>query len=501
MPLFFILNNLYFFLDILGALVFLIVAWLAFDAFLLRKNLLTSSRVMGFVFLSVWQIIHALHSPSDILNLGAYAFCFAGIAFILFNAIKESAVERPEFKAVLLLPSLAVLKQPFDIAIAIGFFAVALISFLQYRRELKKSLLPFWIAFLFLGLGALVSIFYTTDSLNAVWAIGHLLKLIGFFALAAWVWSYLQLRIREELLLIFISFALLMAVMVSLTFSTILLGRVEAQTKESLLTDARVLNLAILRLQEEALAKARLLASRDDIRKNLEENNFAELEVLSSRLLQEEKLGFLIVLDKEGYVVLRAHALTKKEDNLSNERAVVKALGGESFVTIEASPVEKFSIRAASPIMKNGEIMGVIVTGFPLDNVLADSIKKITGLEMSIFENNIRVATTVFNPDGKTRSVGIKQTDSLVTQAVLEESKDITLSTIILSRPFLASYLPVRNADGQVVGMMSASKSQQEILETANATNRLTLIIVIVIMLALILPIYFITRRLGEEVA
>jgi len=151
--------------------------------------------------------------------------------------------------------------------------------------------------------------------------------------------------------------------------------------------------------------------------------------------------------------------------------------------------------------MKKEELMGAIVTGFPLDNVLADSIKKITGLETSIFEKNVRVSTTAFNPDGKTRSIGIKQTDNLVTQTVLEEGKDITLSTTILSRPFIASYLPIKNADAQIVGMISAAKPQQEILETANATNQLTLIIVIIIMLVLILPIYFITRRLGEEVA
>jgi len=277
MPLFFLLNNIHFSLEILGALVFLIVAWLAFDAFIIRRDFLTVSRV----------------------------------------------------KAVFLLPALTALRQPFNIVATIGFSLITFISFRQYKREFKKSLLPFWIAFLFLTLGSLTSVFYTSDSLSTVWIIGHLLELVGFFALASWVWSYLQLRIREELLLIFISFALLMAVMVSLTFSTILISRMETQTKDNLLTDARVLDLAILKLQEEALAKAKLLATRTDIKELLKENNFIELEKLSNNLLQEEKLGFLIILDKEGYVVLRAHALTKKDDNLSNERAVEKALAGE----------------------------------------------------------------------------------------------------------------------------------------------------------------------------
>lgn len=500
MPLFFLLNNLHFSIEILGALVFLIVAWLAFDSFLIRRDFLTISRVIGFVFLAFWQIIHAIQFPSDLLNLVGYVIYFLGLAFVLLNIALESRVKRPEFKTIFFLPSLTALLQPFNALATIALFLIAFVAFRQYKQEFKKTLLPFWLGFLFLALGASFSVFYTLESLNAIWIIGHLFQLAGFFALGFWVWSYLQLRIREELLLIFISFALLMAVIVSLTFSTILIRRIDTQTKDSLLTDAKVLDLAIFRLEEEALAKTKLLANRVDIKEALEKKDFVKLEGVSNRLLQEEKLGFLIILDKEGYVILRAHALTKKYDNLSNERAVEEAIEGKSIVTIESSPVEKFSIRATSPITISQKIEGVIVAGFQLDNALADSIKKITGLEISIFEGNVRVATTALNPDGKTRSIGIKQTDSQVIQAVLEKGKDITLSTMILSRPFLASYLPIKNADGQVVGMISAAQSQREILETANTTNRLTLIVVMIIMLILVMPIYFLTKRFSEEI-
>lgn len=501
MPLFFLFNNLHFSLEILGGLVFLIMAWLAFDAFLIRKDFTTISRVIGFLFLAFWQVIHALYFPSEILNLLGYGAYFLGIFFILLNLLKESSVERPEFKAILLLPALKVLRGPFNIGLTIGLFLISLVAFRQYKRELKKSLLPFWLGFLFLTLAAAISIFYQPDSLGLLWLAGHLFQLIGFLALAKWVWSYLQLRIREELLLIFISFALLMAVIVSLTFSTILIKRMEAQTKVNLLTNARVLDLAILSLKEEALAKSKFLASQAALKKSLEENNFAELERLANQFLVEERLGFLIILDKEGRVILRAHALTKKDDNLSGERAVKMALEGKDFVTIESSPVEKFSIRAASPIRKEEEILAVIVVGFPLDNALSDSIKRITGLEMSIFEAEVQVATTALNPDGRTRSVGLKQTDPRVTEGVLIGGKEITLNTVILSRPFLASYLPIKNAEGENIGMISASQAQEEIWETASATNRLTLIIVIIIMISLVLPIYFLSQRLSEEMA
>jgi len=499
---FFLLHNLHFALEFLGAIAFLVVAWLAFDAFLIRRDFLTSTRGIGFSLLAGWQVIHAFAFPSDLILYLGYAFFFGGVLFIILNILLEAPSPRPEFKAILVLPAASPLFLNLNNGVvAAGLLLITLLSYRQYRRELKKSLGPFVIGFLFLSLGALTSLLYTPESQNIFWIIGHLFQLLGFFALGRWVWSYLRLRIREELLIIFTSFTLLMAVVVSLTFSSILVSRIEAQTKDNLLTDVKVLELTILSLQEEALAKTRLFGSMDDVREALENNDFAALEELSNNFLQEEQLGFLTVADEEGFVLLRAHALTQKDDNLSSETAVAKALEGDSFVTIETSPVEQFSIRAASPIMKDGEVQGVVIGGFPLDNVLADSIRKITGLEMSIFQANTRVATTALNPDGKTRSTGIQQTDPRVTEAVLEQGNDVTLSTTIFSRPFLAAYLPLKNAEGQIVGMISAAKAQQEIVETANATNRLTLLAVVVLMLLLITPIYFITKRLSEEIA
>jgi len=352
---------------------------------------------------------------------------------------------------------------------------------------------------LFLSLGAIISIFYKPDSLGLIWFIGHFFELAGFFAIAKWVWSYLELRVREEMLLIFVSVIFFMAVVVSLVFSSILINQIEVTTKNNLLINTKVMDLAVLRLQGEAKAKVNLLANRADLTQALVDNNFAALEKITTQLLENEKLGFLIVLDKNGEVILRAHALTKKEDNLSNERAVSGALTGETIVSIESSPAEKFSIRAASPLVYKNKIAGVLVGGFQLDNAFVDSIKKITGLDVSIFDGKIRTATTIFNPDRRTRSIGVEEVNEKVLESVLLKKESINLSTSILSRPYLASYLPLTDSDNNVVGMISAVKAQQEILDTLTQINRLTLITVLIIMLVLVMPIYLVTKRLTQE--
>ncbi|MBI4837282.1 MAG: cache domain-containing protein [Candidatus Portnoybacteria bacterium] len=496
---FFLLNNLHFGLELLGALVFLTVAWLLFDAYFIRREKAVMLRAIGFAVLSLWQIIHSFNISGDLASYIAFTVCFLGLLIIIISFLLEA---KPlGIKAIIILPAFATFLIPLNTLVFIGLSAIAFLSYRRYKTEFNRTLIPFWAGFLLLSIAAFFSIFYRHGSTNFIWIIGHIFEIGGFLTLAWWIWQYLRMRLKESIILVFVATTFFMAVVVTLAFSTIFLVNIESTTKSNLLTNAKVLDFAILRLKEESLAKARFIVGQNDIKDALTKNNFLDLEQAASNYLEKEHLGFLVVVDGNADVILRAHALTQKEDNVSGERAVGEALKGNSFATIEASPAEKFSIRASAPVIIDGKIKGAIITGFPLDNAMVDGIKKITGLEMSVFEDETRVATTVLNPDGRTRSVGIKEADSEVKDSILKKGEPVTLRVEFLSRPFLASYLPMRDADEKIVGMISAAKPQQEILEIANATNRLTFITVALIMLILIAPITSITKSLiGEAI-
>ena len=500
MSLFFILNNLHFAIEVLGALAFIVVAWLALDAYFLRRDFLTASRFAGFAFLAAWQIIHAFNINSDPLTYFGVILYILGLVLVLLNLILERPVGRPKFEAILILPAISVAMFYNGIAASLLYLAITFMAYQQYKHELKKSLRAFLASFSLLSLGAVASIFYGTDSLGILWIMGHLFEIAGFGALILWVWQYLQLRIKEEMVLIFASAALMISIVVTMAFSIILVSQIEEATRANLLTNAKVLDLYISRLKEEALAKTRFVAETSEMENLLTKRDFRRLNVLAEKYLEDEKLEFLILLDKNGEVILRAHALSQREDNLSGEAAVKAALAGENFVTIESSPAEKFSIRAASPLRSKNRVVGAVVAGFFLDNALVDNIKRVTGLEMSILEGNAVVSTTLLGPDGRTRGLGVKITDLAIISNVLGKGEALTLRTEILSRPALASYLPLKNADGKIVGMVSSVKPQQEILALANATNRLTLVTVVILMLILAFPIYLLTKRLTEDI-
>lgn len=500
MSLFFILNNLHFALEILGTLAFLMAAWLAFDAYFLRRNFLTASRGIGFLSLAVWQVIHAFGVSDSLILYSGFGFYILGLSLILLSFILERPAGRPNFEIILILPVLTATVFYINFASAILYLAITYLVFRQYKIEFKKSLQPLWFGFLFLFGGAVLSIFYGADSFGSLWIFGHILEIVGFGALMWWVWQYLQLRVREEMIAIFILAALLISIVVTFAFSVILVNQIEDATKVDLLINAKTLDLYLGRLKEEALAKTKFIAATSSFEDLMKKHDFIELEKKSAQYLENEKLGFLTVLDENGDVVLRAHALSQKEDNLAGEAAVAAALAGKNLVTIESSPAEKFSVRAASPLFSKGKVVGAIVGGFLLDNALVDNLKRITGLEMSILEKNTVTATTLLNPDGRTRSAGIKITDQEVISAVLGKGEEMVLRTKILARPAIAAYLPVKNADGKIIGMISSVKPQQEVLALANAANRLTLATVVILMLVLVLPIYLITKKLSDEV-
>jgi sensor histidine kinase regulating citrate/malate metabolism len=216
-------------------------------------------------------------------------------------------------------------------------------------------------------------------------------------------------------------------------------------------------------------------------------------------LMEEYNLGFLTVTDAQGSVLMRAHALSRRGDSLIGERALEEALRGSSFVTIETSPVEKLSIRAAAPMRAGANTTGVVIVGYPLDNVLVDNIKRVTGLEMFIYDQKTATAATAFAANGRSRATGIVLQDSRVQAAVLERGVPTTADENLYGQPFMMGYLPLVNGDDKVVGMIAAGKSQQDILDIANSTNRLTLMTVILIMLVLVYPIFAFTRRLNDE--
>lgn len=495
----FIFNNLNFADQMFGALVFTMTAWLAFDAYIVRKDFLTASRGLGFALLVLGQILGTFSFGVETYDYAAYVLRIVGLVLVAWNLLLEDPVDKQSFKALFILPSITTATIYFNFWEAILFLAVAFLSYKQFKKEDKKALLPFIYAFSFLAISALTSLFYTSGRYDAVWILGHIVEIIGFSALSIWVWQYLKLRVREMLLLIFFSASLLISIVVTLAFSMILIRQIELMVMNDLSANARLADYAILHMEEESLSKAKLFSSSAELRKSLGINDLGEVDKLVNTFMAQQNLGLVTVADRDGNVVVRSHQRVRKGDNIiagKEERAV---MDNGSFITIDSSLGEKFSIKAVSPVVaEGGSVVGYVIAGFILDNNFADSLKRVTGLDVSIYDKDRVVASTILGFDDSTRISGTYLSNSFIEDAVLKNGRSITINNDIVLKPFLSSYFAFSDSGRHVSGMMSLSKSQREILEIANTTNVLTLISVIIIMVILAVPIFAFSKRLLE---
>ncbi len=497
MSLYFIINNFVFAVGMVGAIVFIIAAWLSFDAYRLRPDPFMLARSLGFSLGAVWYVIQAMTLGNDILLfVGSIIF---GAALLL---IISSFLEKIEIAAhaIIVVPSFTLFSGYVHALSALGLALIAFLAFRQWRRELNPTWKPFFVSFVLLALGSLIAVFIPEGSSTSPFAALRLLvEVSGFIVLGYWVWQYMRLRLSESVMMLSVGVTFLLATIVTLAFSTILISRVTAETARNLVTDVKVLDYAVSSLKGEALAKAGLVSQESDIVSSLAKNDPASLTQAAEKFLQTYSLGFLTIADAQGSVIVRAHALSRHGDSVAGERAFEEAAQGNRFSTIEDDPVEGLSVRAGAPIISAGKIIGIVLAGYQLDNAFADSMKRVTGLEMFIYKGDTSISGTAFAADGTKRLVGVKLADRSLSSSVLADGQTVTANIDMYGEPFQASYAPITNEDGKIIGMISAAKHQQDIINVANATNRLTLITVILIMLVLLMPIYFLAKRLSGE--
>lgn len=187
--------------------------------------------------------------------------------------------------------------------------------------------------------------------------------------------------------------------------------------------------------------------------KGIEANDRSEVIELIKLGMKSFGVDYVVVTDKEGKVLARAHEPEKFGDNINKQVNISKALKGEQSVGIEDGAIVKLSIRAASPIKKtSGEIVGAISIGYYVaSNKLLDELKNQLNLEMSVFSQETRVATTL-EVDGK-RLLGTKIQDENLLNEVLKNGKDFRSTSNIQGIELLTYYVPIKDVSGSITGI------------------------------------------------
>ena len=231
-------------------------------------------------------------------------------------------------------------------------------------------------------------------------------------------------------------------------------------------------------LVDTAYVASMYLAADPVIIDAIESGSRENLLFRASQLNEITGLDICMFVDPEGKVIARTHDPGNYGDDLSYMQTVSAALAGRPSSAVDQAALVKIGAFGASPVYSSqGILLGVALAGFRMDtDAFVDSIKKVFNVEVTVFQGDMRIATTVVQNNGA-RAVGT-QAASNVSQVVLAGQK-YRGEAKILDTDAYVEYIPIIGAEGKVIGMLFVGRYTSHIVEVRNSFIMLGAIIFI----------------------
>ena len=472
------LNNIHLGIELFGAIAFFGVGWLFAESFLLKKDVYSCGRALGFFLLTLWQGLHAVYD--DKTALLATTFYIVGLALVLLSYVLEKMPPKP--KGVLLVGAIPIYFTSTSPLIAMGLTGLtALVLVLRYFKDIDKLIKWLAIGFIFFALSSVISAFFGDEPSLKMWIAEHLLKVAGFAAIIFWGWQWLTLRLKDEVLIVFVSASLFIALLVTTVFSAFSAKRIEAEVRDTLSSNVNVLSFYLDSLKNKALASAQIIADEEDFTSSFQENNFKDLERIARELVAKTGGQFLLVARPNGNVVFKLNLPTREGENILSKNIGADALEGRATATIDKLDGSGLAVQGAAPLFYKGRIIGGIITGTLIDEEFVNTFKKISNLEVSVFVEGSPLASTIFRKE---------ETLETTIEAEVKRDGKLVGKMHIGKQEVLGALLSAENIKKETVGVLAVTTTPGKLLKDSQATNRTTLLIILITVTGLIIPLY-----------
>ena len=274
--------------------------------------------------------------------------------------------------------------------------------------------------------------------------------------------------------------ALMIAVIIGIV-SYIVSVRSEKLVMDLCAVEARAAGAALVtemqNLQEEALTRARIIASSNDIINSVMAKNDTALKAALAEL--GEGMDTATIVDASGNVLMRRHS-DQKGDNISNQSIVSTVLNTGTGVSTIAKGATVGLATRASVAMRDfkDNIIGAVICGHDLSNSkYVDVVKKLTGSEATIFDGDTRLTTTLID-EKDNRVVGTKASEAVI-DTVIRRKNNYESRVELFGRNFIAHYTPFI-VNNEVIGMLFTGMPIDEVLAERRSMMNMVLTVGIV---------------------
>jgi len=233
----------------------------------------------------------------------------------------------------------------------------------------------------------------------------------------------------------------------------------DKQAEKEMAVVAAAVQANIQEAMDRTKKQAAMMALDPELAAAMKEGDADRLQAMAKALQSKYMVDFVTLVDSRGNVMARGHS-DQRGDTVNNQANVTKALAGENSAGIEDGSEIKFSLRGGAPIMADGRITGSVTTGMNLiaTNSLVDGIKKIFGVDCTIFKGDERVSTTLAR--GGKRLVGTKMDNPAVLETVLRKGSQFLNRNRIADKNYNTAYWPLMGSTGQITGMFFIGKDR-----------------------------------------
>jgi len=280
--------------------------------------------------------------------------------------------------------------------------------------------------------------------------VSFVLLIIGVMTLASWTWYYLLKRLSTQLFMLSMTGAVLLSLLTTGVFVTLLLKSVETESLIKLTSNATVTSSLLEEKRLRIASETKQFAMDSELVNAMSEGNRQALQAKVRNQLLQTGVSAIVIVDSNGAVLVNSENEDERGASLTGDKYIEKALTGESvsgyFVT-SATIAPSVSLRHASPTTAGGAIMVSMV----MDNAFVDGIKNSTGLSVSLYADKIMSATTEEDGGAKTRLLGIKEINPKVVSNVWEKGEIYASSSELGDNKYLSAYVPLKNQNNEVV--------------------------------------------------
>lgn len=501
------LLNLQFITYSFATLTFFAITWLFWDSHNSKRDETSLIRVYGFIILTIASLA-GIFSNQNVIWEAIFKIGFLlGGTVILFGIKNEHINPIPEIKKKKLKSAspLFILLIPFINSII--FFISARFLWSLYKKGLVKEYYKWFLGWILIGVSQLAlsfSVFQYSDNVlleglgkdySFLWIVSHLSMLSASLVLSIWIWNYLRFRVRPQLFMAFVSISVLVSTTSAVFYSTALFSITERDFLNQLNTNVKTANLNINQLKETALTSANILVRSDAIRTSMQNSDLNEIfNIVDDYANEASSIDYILVADSSGTIITKTNDFNAVgEGSLSEDQMIINAIKNKesrvSIVEKEDLLANRLEIVATAPIIgKEGNAIGILQTGYVLDNAYTDRLKEQTGLEITLFSQTNRSATTLTISDGESRAENTTETNQEIIKKVFDDQRIYTGASNILNVPFYVSYTPLFNVNNEVIGMMSVGRPQKSLIDATKETVGLTFLMAIVISASSLIP-------------